>query len=191
MGGGGSRLLPSTPCLVRTLDGIRDRRDVGFFAPSCLAHASNLHFDTAPTVRGTRLLDAMRAWYFTANGSAVQYVLDDCGELPCSSEAATTKSQCPRLETVRECHARCRAARRRRRIKNGLDPSAPGRAVCEVDVVAARESRVEAAREQESRKERDSRKGKERARPHRSSRRGRARGRGRRGRTLRDRFPDA
>ena len=128
----------------RALETLRSSRASGFFAPSCLAHASNLRFSTAPPVRGVRLSDAMRAWYFHGNGSDEQYVADDCGDLPCA-DASVPSHQCPRLQSVRACHALCRLHRRRRRIRIGLDPSAPGRHVCELDVVAARQSQSSTA----------------------------------------------
>ena len=129
------------------LETLRGRPSCGYFAPSCLAHASNLRFSSAPTIRGVRLLDAMHAWYFAEGaGAEGEYLLDDCGELPCSVAAAESEQQCPRLDSVRECHALCRLKRRRRRIRIGLNPSAPGRHVCELDEAAARESKQNVAR---------------------------------------------
>ena len=118
----------------------------GAFAPSCLAHASNLRFSSAPPVRGVRLIDAMHDWYFGTNLSsspstadvlgsdaaeARRFLFDECGDLPCSNATGPTQ-QCPRLGSVRLCNSLCRLARRRRRIRIGLDPSAPGRNVCEL-----------------------------------------------------------
>ena len=84
----------------------------------------------------------MHAWYFAADGRAAQYAMDGCGDLPCSldpnvtAEGATSglrSARCPLLESVRECHARCRLNRRRRRIRLGLNPAHVGHNVCQVE----------------------------------------------------------
>lgn len=122
---------------------LRARPSHGFFAPSCLAHASNLRFSSAPTVRGVLLIDAMHAWFFGGNDEP-QYLVDQCGDLPCSNATAGAQ-QCPHLDSVRECHSLCRRARRERRIRLGLNPDAPGRNVCELEPASAREEKRERA----------------------------------------------
>lgn len=114
-----------------SLDRLRADPRHGFFAPSCLAHASNLRFGSAPRVGGTRLVDAMRAWFFNADGGPLQYSADSCPDgLPCTN--STSPESCLRLEDVRECRALCRLNRRKRRLRLGLDPHAGGHGVCDV-----------------------------------------------------------
>ena len=110
----------------------RNKHD-GFFAPSCLAHASNLRFSSAPMVGGSKLLDVMRSWYFGGDGSSSQYATDDCGDLPCTKDKSAGEA-CPLLASVHECHTRCRLNRRKRRIRLGLNPRSPGHNVCQVDM---------------------------------------------------------
>ena len=126
-----------------TIESRRSRRTDGFFAPSCLAHAANLRFASSPIVGGTRLIEAMHHWYFHADGASTQYAIDGCGELPCTTEIANASSsasgsrrrheKCPLLDTVKACHSRCKLARRRRRIRLGLNPSFSGHNVCQLD----------------------------------------------------------
>ena len=118
-----------------TIESLRSRPSNGFFAPSCLAHASNLRFSSSPLVGGMKLLDAMHAWYFHADGASAQYAIDSCGDLPCTNDTAVgrlAEDRCPVLDSLRECHARCRLNRRRRRIRLGLNPRLPGHNVCQL-----------------------------------------------------------
>mmetsp|Transcript_26523 Transcript_26523/g.67415 ORF Transcript_26523/g.67415 Transcript_26523/m.67415 type:complete len:160 (+) Transcript_26523:279-758(+) len=106
------------------------------FLAVCLAfgsQASNLRFSSAPVLRGVRLVDAMHAWFFAPAGhDEMRYVMDDCGDLPCS-RASGPSQQCPKLDSLRVCSShRCKVHRRRRRIRIGLDPSALGRNVCDI-----------------------------------------------------------
>ena len=104
------------------------------FAPSCLAHAANLRFSSAPVVRGVRVIDAMHAWYFGSNtDSTSRFVLDDCGDLPCSN-ASSSAQHCPTLSSVRICSGRCKLQRRQRRIRIGLNPTVRGRNVCDISM---------------------------------------------------------
>ncbi|KAL1519741.1 hypothetical protein AB1Y20_023249 [Prymnesium parvum] len=112
--------------LAASLEGSLRRAGHGYFVPSCLAHASNLGFESAPAVRGVRLREAMRAWFFSSGGRTD--LLERCGGLPCSN-ASGAAQYCPHLPT-RECRQLCQLARRRRRVRNGLDAASPGRHVC-------------------------------------------------------------
>ena len=75
----------------------------------------------------------LRSWYFGGDGSASQYATDDCGDLPCTKDRSAGEA-CPLLESVHECHTRCRLNRRKRRIRLGLNPRSPGHNVCQVDM---------------------------------------------------------
>ena len=126
---------------------VRGHPRSGAFAPSCLAHAANLRFSSAPTVGGWRLVDAMHVWYFgderdagSSGAPPAPFAIDACGELPCTNDTAAAsdggsarESRCPLLDSVRACHSRCKQMRRRRRIRLGLNPNLRGHNVCQVE----------------------------------------------------------
>ena len=124
----------------------------GYFAPSCIAHAHNLRFGSAPSVAGVRLIDGMHDWFFgdegadaasppRGGGGSRRYAMDACGDLPCRSNGTGAVGRrrkprrarddpCPILSSVRECRGPCMQARRRRRIRLGLNPEHAGHNVC-------------------------------------------------------------
>ena len=71
----------------------------GFFAPSCLNHAENLGWGSAPRLGGVALRDAMRRWFFAPDSSPLApppRLSDDCGDLPCTQSA---EGRCSHLPT--------------------------------------------------------------------------------------------
>lgn len=140
-----------------TIETRRARHTDGFFAPSCLAHAANLRFSSSPMVGGVALIDAIHHWFFVADGGSLQYAIDGCGDLPCTNEtgragepggraARANRERCPLLDSVRECKRNCKLARRKRRIRLGLNPEYPGHNVCQLEESAEGASASDGAR---------------------------------------------